>query len=275
MRLFFRKAAIALSSRLLAPTTPASRICQAEKDAAACRALLNKDNERLDFASADALWYPWAASLWRFSRSEVPSSRHLLRGWIVGKPGCLFTDIRVRYEGRLWPAVHGFIRADLAAHFGHPTPNLPAEFTVLISLAPGTASIEFEALGISGVWRPVHTVQVKVTGSAAPPFQPDPEAPVHAHEFVRLQRYLLCNIAAEPAFSLATHVDRLVGMLPSPRYLRHPALPLRGFFHEPAIIARALYGRLMVDGYLFHEHQTIRRVLATFDLQVWQPLSKI
>ena len=205
--------------------------------------------------------------------TEVPSSRHLLRGWIVGKPGCLFTDIRVRYEGRLWPAVHGFIRADLAAHFGHPTPNLPAEFTVLISLAPGTASIEFEALGISGVWRPVHTVQVKVTGSAAPPFQPDPEAPVHAHEFVRLQRYLLCNIAAEPAFSLATHVDRLVGMLPSPRYLRHPALPLRGFFHEPAIIARALYGRLMVDGYLFHEHQTIRRVLATFDLQVWQPLN--
>jgi len=36
MRFFLRNAAIALSSRLPAPRTPASRICQAVYEAAAC-----------------------------------------------------------------------------------------------------------------------------------------------------------------------------------------------------------------------------------------------
>ena len=43
-----------------------------------------------------------------------------LRGWVVGKPGHDFGDVRVRHEGLTHLGVLGLPRTDLAAHFGSP-----------------------------------------------------------------------------------------------------------------------------------------------------------
>lgn len=207
------------------------------------------------------------------ANASLPAGRHLLRGWLVENPGEVLTDLRLRYAGKIWPAVYGFIRPDLAAHFKHPTPHLPAAFEALIFLQPGTATLEFEALAISGDWRPVVTRQVEITGPPAAPFIPDAEAPIHAPEFSDLLYHLLRLRAAEPTTTLAELTTGLVASLACPRYLLHPGAPFHGFFREPAIITRAAYGRLIVDGYLFHEHASIKRIVATFDLHVWQTVA--
>ncbi len=207
------------------------------------------------------------------ANGNVPAGRLVLRGWLVGKPGQVLTDLRVRCAGRIWPAVYGFIRSDLAAHFKHPTPHLPAAFEALVYLPPGAAVLEFEALAINGQWQPVHTRTLDVSGPAATPFIPDAEAVVHAAEFAELLRHLLRLRAEEPASRATDLASRLVASLPCPRYLLHPTPPFHAFFREPAIITRAAYGRILVDGYLFHEHTAIVRVLATFDLHVWQTVA--
>ena len=202
----------------------------------------------------------------------VPSSRHMLRGWAVGKPGRHFCDVRVRYAGVLWPAVFGNLRPDLAAHFQSERPDLPAQFEVLITLYPGTAVLEFEVLEISGRWCAVPAIAVEVSGPAAPLHTPDPTAPVNAAELTRILGQLLRARASTPQASLDTLINDVVAGLPYPRYLRHPAPPFRAFFHEPAMLTRAGFGRVLVAGYLFHETQPIKRVLATFDLLAWQTL---
>src|SRR4051812_20814806 len=88
--------------------------------------------------------------------APLPSGRHKLRGWMVETGGNVLSDLRVRCSGKIWPATYGFIRPDLAAHFKHPTANLPAAFEVPIFLSSGTTSLEFEALTISGDWIGVH-----------------------------------------------------------------------------------------------------------------------
>ncbi len=204
------------------------------------------------------------------ANTTVPTGRLTLRGWLVGKPTEILTDLRVRCAGRLWPAVYGFIRPDLAAYFKHPTPHPPAAFELLVFLEPGANVLEFEALAISGRWLPVHGALLEVTGASAAPYIPDEEATVDAHEFSRLSRHLLRLRGADPSASAEGVACRLADSLPCPRYLLHPTSPFHAFFREPAIIARAAYGRILVDGYLFHESLSIERVLATFDLHVWQ-----
>jgi glycosyltransferase involved in cell wall biosynthesis len=205
--------------------------------------------------------------------TSLSAGRHTLRGWLVGKSGHVFTDLRVRCADRIWPGTYGFIRPDLAAHFKHPSPNLPAAFEAVVFLQPGRVILEFEALSISGAWVPVSAWPVDVTGPPAAPFARDDEAPINPSEFAELLRYLFRMRAANPGTNINRLAARVVAALACPRYLLHPAPPFHAFFREPAIITRAAYGRLLVDGYLFHEHAPITRVLATFDLHVWQAVA--
>jgi len=202
-----------------------------------------------------------------------PSSRYMLSGWVVGKPGWHFSDVRVRYAEAVWPGVLGELRPDLVAHFQTEQRDLPAQFDLLITLQPGTAELVFEALETSGRWFPLPTIRLNISGPAAVPRTPDPTAPVNAAELIRVLWQLLRAQASNPSTPLDELVRQVAGSLPYPRYLRHPTPPLRAFFHEPAMLTRAGFGRVLVDGYLFHDQQAVRRVLATFDLLTWQPLA--
>src|SRR5689334_22109472 len=97
----------------------------------------------------------------------LPAGLHKLRGWLVEKPEVVITDLRVRSSGKIWPGTYGFIRPDLAAHFKHPTPQLPAAFEIPIFLEPGRITLEFEALSISGEWIVVHSATREVSGPVA------------------------------------------------------------------------------------------------------------
>ena len=198
----------------------------------------------------------------------LPTGPLVLQGWVYGKPGRHILDARARYQGKLFPAVFGIPRADLAVYFKYHRPQLMAGFDLGLVLIPGNNLVELEALDLSGEWLSLgsHTV-------VPPPNTHHGAAPagaVHPYDFSRALRLLLRRASAGGDISsLAT---KLADELPVPHVTRFPNLPFRGHLHHPALVTFNCFGRLIVEGWLFHETQSIRRVFASYDLLAWQTL---
>jgi glycosyltransferase involved in cell wall biosynthesis len=196
-----------------------------------------------------------------FSSIESPlaltAGWHPVRGWLVPKAGHHFVDVRARLGDREFPGVYGFPRADLADYFKAGRPWLPAEFVMEIEFPAGRAEIQLEALDLAGHWQPLQRVAFTIEATATPATISARE-PITAVEFGRAARLSYLKHAAI--------------IPPWPRMLRVGYAPFQGYLAQPHVLAKALYGRLQVLGWLFHETQKIRRILATTDLLTFQPL---
>jgi len=204
--------------------------------------------------------------------TELASGQHEFRGWVWPNPGGHFVDVRARVGERTFPGVHGFPRADLAAHFQTGRAVALAEFHVVVDLPPGPVEVVLEALDIEGRWSAFQTATYTVKPVDVPARIPTPSGPLRWHEYGRALQILLRARRADPAPTHDQLADSVAAAIPYPRDLRHPHLPFHGHLDEPAAVTRCGFGRVAVLGYLFHETQEIRRVLATFDLQAWQTI---
>ncbi len=204
----------------------------------------------------------------------LAAGRQLLRGWLAPKPGHHFVDLRVRTPSGVHFAVLGHPRRDLAEAFGGPAKYLPGGFEVALDLPPGPTRLEFEAADLAGTWSPIAAVTVTAgpAGGPGPDAPPPPTASLLPHEFARALRRLLRRLRAEPGRPLPELAAAVAAATPWPCAVRFPHRPFHGHLDEPAALARAGFGRLNVLGWLFHETEPIRRVLASFDLQAWQTL---
>lgn len=200
--------------------------------------------------------------------SAHPTGPVALRGWAAGRPGRPLVDLRVRTGATLHPAVYGFPRADLAAFFQLREPFLPGGFEVTLPLAAGEQVLVFEGLTLTGTWQEIGAVRLVGHSPGAPsPAVPPPA--ILPHEFARLLQVTLREARNMPAVQAA---DALVAALPRPVVLRFPHVPFHGHLHQPTLLERVLFGRLRIEGWLFHETIPIRRVVASVDLQTWQDL---
>ena len=204
--------------------------------------------------------------------AALPQGWHTLRGWVWPKPGGHFVDVRARVGDRVFPGIHGLPRADLAAHFATGRPVALAEYYVVVELTPGPAEVVLEGLEIEGRWSAFQSAAYQVTPANPPTEVAMPAGPLRWHEFGRALQILLRAQRQAPDVPLADLARDLVAQIPYPRDLRHPHQPFRGHLDEPAAVTRCGFGRAAVLGWLFHESQPIRRVLATFDLQAWQTI---
>lgn len=204
--------------------------------------------------------------------TTLPQGRHCIQGWVWPKPGGLFADVRARIGGRVFPGIHGFPRADLAAHFQTGRPVALAGFQVLIDLPPGRIEVIFEALEVEGRWVRFQSAVYEVQPCDPPQAYPTPGGPLRWIDYGHGLRQLLLagERRAEPMAQLA---ESLAAELPWPRELRDPPAPFRGFVDEPASVCCCHFGRIPAFGHLFHPVQAIRRILGTVDLQSWQPLA--
>jgi len=204
--------------------------------------------------------------------SALPAGRHQLRGWVWPQPGGHFVDVRARVGNHIFPGIHGLPRPDLAAHFKTGRPFALAEFYVVIDFPPGEAVVGLEVLTIEGRWMEFQALRYTVTPAPSPAMVATPSGPLRWHEYGRALQILLRTQRAQPARAPAELAQALVAAIPYPRDLRHPHLPFHGHLDEPAALTRCGFGRAAVLGYLFHETMPTKRVLATFDLQVWQTI---
>ncbi len=198
---------------------------------------------------------------------ELPAGRQQLRGWLVPKSRHHFVDVRARVGTRSFPGVHGFPRADLAAHFDPSRSWLPAEFLIDVDFLPGAVDVQIEALDLTSQWQSIHTVHL-VIKNAASLVQPPPD-PVSAVEFGRAMQLLLIS---RPENNDGSSTTTIADALPYPRVVRPDHLPFRGYIAEPAAVAPAFYGQMEVVGWLFHEAEVIKRAFITTDLVTFQPL---
>lgn len=195
-----------------------------------------------------------------------------LTGWAVGSGGNFIADLRVRLAGKIHPVVFGLQRPDLARHFNAREPFLLAGFEVRLPLVAGENRPEFEQCVLDGRWLPLAAPAV-TADAAALTLVPVGPASVEAPEFARALRLVLQRNAAEPpGESLDESADAVVRLLPQPFITRFAVLPFHGHLHQPTMLQRADFGRLIVEGWLFHETEKIRRVAATVDLQAWSYL---
>lgn len=192
----------------------------------------------------------------------------LLRGWAVGTGACFITDLRVRVGGRIFPVFYGHPRPDVARHLGVDRACFPAGFEVELLLAAGENRVEFELCDAEGRWRPLATPVITATPAQPVPWRTE-SGTLGAHEFARALRLVLQRSVAQPIDEAATAV---VAPLPIPFVTRYAALPFHGHLHQPPMLQRADVGRLIIEGWLFHEATSIRRVVATTDLQAWAQL---
>lgn len=191
----------------------------------------------------------------------------LWRGWAVGRQGAFVTDLRVRIGAAVFPAVFGFPRPDLAQFFREARPFLLAGFEVSISAPAGESRALVEVCTVADGWVPLTAIPLAVpSGAPAPASAAPPPHTIYPHEFARALRFLLQSSGSA---SLDRTAAEIVGALPHPSVVRYAPLPFHGHLHQPCLLERAVFGRLIVEGWLFHETAMIRRVAATVDLQAW------
>lgn len=205
--------------------------------------------------------------------TPIPAGPHVLRGWVWPKPGGHFVDVRARVGERVFAGVHGFPRADLAAHFQTGRPVALAEFQVIVELSAAQSEVALETLTLDGRWTEFDRVRFAIDPAAAPitGWMPGPPT-LRWHELGRMLQLLLRAQRRDSHLPLAELARRLAAEVPMPRDLRFPHLPFHGHLDEPAAFARSVFGRIPLIGFLFHETKRIRRVLATYDLQGWQSI---
>lgn len=194
----------------------------------------------------------------------------LLRGWAVGRGACFITDLRVRVSGseRIFPVFYGHPRPDVAQFLGVQRPCFPAGFEVELLLSAGENRVCFEMCDSRGQWRELHTPVITATPAQPVDWRKE-DGIVHPHEFARALRLVLQRSLSG---DVVTAAHAVAASLPVPFVTRFPALPFHGHLHQPPMLQRADFGRLIVEGWLFHESARIRRVAASVDLQAWATL---
>lgn len=163
-----------------------------------------------------------------------------LRGWIVGKRGHEFTDVRVRHDGGTHLGVLGLPRVDLATHFHSNRPWLPAEFILGVPVPDGPVTLTLEVMDDLGSWHELQQVDLTVTPDGRP-------------------------------------TPRIEGRLESSPdgtwTVRDAHHPFHGHLDDPRPSPLIQHGRARVFGWLLDETGPLGTVLATTDTLVFNHLA--
>ncbi len=176
---------------------------------------------------------------WPPENARLAGPTAWLHGWIVGKPGHDFIDVRVRHGGGTHLGVLGLPRTDLAAHFKAARPWLPAEFILGVPVTDGAITLTFEAMDAHGAWHALQALALTIASDGQPP--PRVEGRV--------------EIQPEGSWTV--------------RDAHHP---FHGHLDEPGATPVLRDGRAPVFGWLLDEARPLAAVLATTDGLVFNHL---
>ncbi|HWA26783.1 MAG TPA: hypothetical protein VG734_14085 [Lacunisphaera sp.] len=162
-----------------------------------------------------------------------------LRGWVVGKPGYEWLDLRVRHAGQTHLGVLGLPRTDLAAHFQAARSWLPAEFILGVPVSDGPVTLTIEVMDAHGRWHDLMDVALTVAPDGAPPPR------------------------------IEGRLETVPGGTWTVRDAHHP---FHGHLDQPGPNPSLAAGRAPVVGWLLDETKPLGAVLATTDALVFNHL---
>lgn len=162
-----------------------------------------------------------------------------LRGWVVGKPGHDWIDVRVRHAGAIHLGVLGLPRSDLAAHFKSDKPWLPAEYILGIPVDNGAHHFVIEVMDAHGNWRELHQLDLTMADDGTPP----------------------------------PRVEGRLETSPDGTWtVRDTHHPFQGHLDRPGPTPLCHHGQIPVFGWLLDESKLLHTVLATTDTLVFNHL---
>jgi len=177
---------------------------------------------------------------WPASGAHIIGPVAWLRGWIVGKSGHDFIDVRVKHNGHICLGIIGLPRVDLAAHFKPENQWLPAEFILGVPVTEGAVTFALEAMDANGTWHHLHDLPLTIAADG------------------------------EPCPRVEGRLEEINGNICTMRDAHHP---FHGHLDQPEERAPLRHGRLAVFGWLLDETGPLSRAAATTDGLVFNHLA--
>lgn len=197
-----------------------------------------------------------APGSWHFTSPEVA-----LVGWICARNGRdVYTDVRVRLDGRIFHGIYGWDRPDVEAQLKMGALSLGSGFQVLVQPWRGARELRFEALNAAREWTEVF--RTPVTTGAELPARPAKGILKTAPATEGLH-YLYRHFHYRPLAAIRAEARRITAEMTTPAMTIHPAHDLLGHLDLPQAWVNSHYDKFRISGWLFAKTKTIRRITAT------------
>ncbi|HEY4247456.1 MAG TPA: glycosyltransferase [Lacunisphaera sp.] len=233
-------------------------------------ATISIEQARKDWMPAATVEFPsgWFFLEQPYQGEEVRAGHQMLSGWCFAHPDKTIAELRIHLNGQPQLANLGEPRPDLAAMAAPGDQLFPAGFSLELELPSGRFQLEFEAYVTGSGWERICILDLNVRPCRAAT-KPMPAAPITAAHFMDSLEVLVKKTAGPPGKLLRSCSDDFAREASKQRRKRHPARPFHGYIDRPSPDIEPFYSEINVFGWLFHETQPIRRVVASFHLSNW------
>jgi len=180
-----------------------------------------------------------------------------ISGWFLSKTGASFSDIRALIGGVPHLGILGLPRPEIEQKHRGFTGLPHAGFSLQIRPPLGATEIRLELLDAGGRWVEILRIPIQVKQGPKSGGQLNPGVvPDQLRKLLQARR-------ADPAASLAPLARRLaiesavvpLETLPNP--------PFFGALEKPLLTGGSQFGKLNVEGWIIHQEQSIRRLVAS------------
>jgi glycosyltransferase involved in cell wall biosynthesis len=189
---------------------------------------------------------------WAFSGEPV-----WISGWFVSKVGAVFSDIRAVIDGVPHMGILGVPREPIElrhrGYFGLPH----AGFALRVLPPRGAKLLRLELLDAGHNWVEIWRTTIDVTHG------PPPGASLQLELLPAQLERLLQTRRAAPADDPAATADRLAREIATVPLDTLPNPPFYGSLENPRAYGGSQFGKLKVEGWIIHQNQRIKRLLAS------------
>lgn len=180
-----------------------------------------------------------------------------ISGWFYSKSGAVFSDIRAIIDGVTCLGIFGLPRENLERQYRGAFTLPHIGFSLLVRPPRGARTLKLELLDAGGRWVEFWRTDISVLAG------PKPGASLNAGIVPDQLHKLLQARRADPTgdlLPLARTLAReasvvLLDTLPNP--------PFFGALEKPLLIGGTQFGKLRVEGWIIHQEQRIRRLIAS------------
>ncbi|HWA26782.1 MAG TPA: glycosyltransferase [Lacunisphaera sp.] len=180
-----------------------------------------------------------------------------ISGWFIAKTGAIFSDIRALIGGGTYLGILGLPRPEIERKHRAASGLPHAGFSLLVQPPAGAADLRLELLDAGGRWVEIWRTPINVKAGPAPGARLNPGLiPDQLRKLLQARR-------ADPAADLAPLARQLARASSVVPLETLPNPPFFGALEKPLLIGGTQFGKVVVEGWLIHQHQRIRRLVAS------------
>lgn len=180
-----------------------------------------------------------------------------ISGWFYSKVGAVFSDIRAVIDGVSHLGICGLPREAIERQYRGDFTLPHVGFSLLVLPPRGARTLKLELLDAGGRWVEFWRAEIKVVAGPKPGARLNPGiVPDQLHKLLQARR-------ADPTgdlLPLARTLARESSVVPLDTL---PNPPFFGALEKPLLIGGTQFGKLKVEGWIIHQEQRIRRLIAS------------